>query len=145
MLACDIGRVDLPSVNMGQRIITLIVLLAWVPANCHCLLGALIKDATANGCCIESHQEEPAHGQGESDCCDLCGAIESGKFRAPSKDYIDFGSSLELVIADSAICLSVLPATGKEFFIPKKAPPESAIWQFLTRTAHLGRSPSLLS
>ncbi|SVA30655.1 uncharacterized protein METZ01_LOCUS83509, partial [marine metagenome] len=76
---------------MGQRIITLIMLLAWVPANCHCLLGALIKDATANGCCIESQHKEPVHGQGESDCCDLCGAIESGKFRAPSKDYIDFG------------------------------------------------------
>ena len=145
MLAFRTGWVEFSPVSMGQRIITLIMLLAWVPANCHCLLGALIKDATANGCCIESHQEEPAHGQGESDCCDLCGAIESGKFRAPSKDYIDFGSGLELVIADSAICLSVLPATGKEFFIPKKAPPESAIWQFLTRTAHVGRSPSLLS
>ena len=90
MLACGTGRVDLPSVNMGQRIITLIVLLAWVPANCHCLLGALINDVTANGCCIESQQKEPAHGQGESGCCDLCGAFESGKFRAPAKDYIDF-------------------------------------------------------
>ena len=132
-------------VSLRQRIVALVMLLAWVPANCHCLIGSLIKDATANGCCIESHQEEPAHGQGESDCCDLCGAIESGKFRAPSKDYIDFGSSLELVIADSAICLSVLPVTEKEFFTPKKSPPESAIWQFLTRTAHVGRSPSLLS
>ena len=131
--------------NLGQRIITLIVLLAWMPANCHCLLGALIKDVTANSCCIESHQEKPARGQGESDCCDLCGAIESGKFRAPSKVYIDFASAFELVIADSVRCLSVLPATGKEFFIPKKPPPESTIWQFLTRTAHVGRSPSLLS
>ena len=145
MLVCDIERVDLPSVNVGQRIITLIVLLAWVPANCHCLLGALINDVTANGCCIESQQKEPAHGQGESGCCDLCGAFESGKFRAPAKDYIDFGSGLGLVIADSAICLSVLPVTKKEFFIPKKAPSESAIWQFLTRMAHVGRSPSLLS
>ena len=145
MLAFGTGKVEFLRVKLGQRIITLIVLLAWVPANCHCLLGALIKDATANGCCIESQQKEPAHGQGESDCCDLCGAIESGKFRAPSKDYIDFGSALELVIADSVICLSVLPVTEKEFFIPKKAPPESAIWQFLTRTAHVGRSPSLLS
>ena len=145
MLAFRTGWVEFSPVSMGQRIITLIMLLAWVPANCHCLLGALIKDATANGCCIESQHKEPVHGQGESDCCDLCGAIESGKFRAPSKDYIDFGSSLELVIADSAICLSVLPVTEKEFFIPKKAPPESAIWQFLTRMAHVGRSPSLLS
>ena len=131
--------------SLGLRIVALVVLLAWVPANYHCLIGSLIQGATANGCCIESQQKEPAHGQGESGCCDLCGAIESGKFRAPAKDYIDFGSGLELVIADSAICLSVLPATGKEFFIPKKAPPESAIWQFLTRTAHVGRSPSLLS
>ena len=145
MLACGTGRVKLLSVNIGQRIITLIVLLAWVPANCHCLLGALIEDAAAKGCCIESQHKEPAHGQGESGCCDLCGAIESGKFRAPAKDYIDFGSGLELVIADSAICLSVLPVTKKEFFIPKKAPSESAIWQFLSRTAHVGRSPSLLS
>ena len=145
MLAFGTGRAEFICVNMGQRIIILIVLLAWVPANCHCLLGALINDVTANGCCIESQQKEPAHGQGESGCCDLCGAIESGKFRAPAKDYIDFGSGLELVIADSAICLSVLPVTKKEFFIPKKAPSGSAIWQFLTRTAHVGRSPSLLS
>ena len=145
MLAFRTGWVEFSSVSMGQRIITLIMLLAWVPANCHCLLGALIKDATANGCCIESQHKEPVHGQGESDCCDLCGAIESGKFRAPSKDYIDFGSGLELVIAHSAISLPVLPVTEKEFFIPKKAPPESAIWQFLSRTAHVGRSPSLLS
>ena len=145
MLAFGTGKVEFLRVKLGQRIITLIVLLAWVPANCHCLLGALIKDATANSCCIESHQKEPAHGQGESDCCDLCGAIESGKFRAPSKDYLDFGSDLELVTADPVISLSVLSATEKECFIPKKAPPESAIWQFLTRTAHVGRSPSLLS
>lgn len=145
MLAFRTGWVEFSSVSMGQRIITLIMLLAWVPANCHCLLGALIKDATANSCCIESHQKEPAHGQGESDCCDLCGAIESGKFRAPSKDYIDFGSVLELVIAHSAINLPVLPVIEKEIFIPKKTPPESAIWQFLTRTAYVGRSPSLLS
>ena len=145
MLAFRTGWVEFSPVSMGQRIITLIMLLAWVPANCHCLLGALIKDATANGCCIESQHKEPVHGQGESDCCDLCGAIESGKFRAPSKDYIDFGSGLELVIAHSAISLPVLSVTEKEFFIPKKAPPESAIWQFLSRTAHVGRSPSLLS
>jgi len=145
VLAFRTGWVEFSSVSMGQRIITLIMLLAWVPANCHCLLGALIKDATANGCCIESQHKEPVHGQGESDCCDLCGAIESGKFRAPSKDYIDFGSGLELVIAHSAISLPVLSVTEKEFFIPKKAPPESAIWQFLSRTAHVGRSPSLLS
>ena len=145
MLAFRTGWVEFSSVSMGQRIITLIMLLAWVPANCHCLIGSLIQDAIANGCCIESKHKEPAHGQGESDCCDLCGAIESGKFRAPSKDYIDFGSALELVIADSVIYLSVLPVTEKEFFIPKKAPPESAIWQFLSRTAHVGRSPSLLS
>ena len=131
--------------SLGQRIVALVMLLAWVPANCHCLIGSLIQDATANGCCIESKQKEPAHGQGESDCCDLCGAIELGKFRAPSKDYIDFGSGLELVIAHSAISLPVLPVTEKEFFIPKKAPPESAIWQFLSRTAHVGRSPSILS
>ena len=76
--------------NMGQRIIALIVLLAWVPANCHCLLGALIEDAAAKGCCIESQHKEPVHGQGESGCCDLCGTFESGKFRAPLKNYIDF-------------------------------------------------------
>ena len=145
MLACGTGRVELLSVNMGQRIITLIVLLALVPAHCHCLLGALIEDAAAKGCCIESQHKEPVHGQGESGCCDLCGTFESGKFRAPLKNYIDFGSSLELVIADSAICLSVLPVTEKEFFTPKKSPSESAIWQFLTRAAHVGRSPSLLS
>ena len=145
MLAFGTGRAEFLCVNVGQRIIILIVLLAWVPANCHCLLGALIEDAAAKGCCIESQHKEPAHGQGESGCGDLCGAIESGKFRAPLKNYIDFGSSLELVIADSVICLSVLPVTKKEFFIPKKAPSESAIWQFLTRMAHVGRSPSLLS
>lgn len=125
-----------------RRFIALILLLAWVPASSHCLLAAALQDAVVD-CCLEAKQQSGGESHHDSGCCPFCGTFQSGKYLTSSKDKQDPGNETHLIV--SPLYQRPLKTTAQtaQSFIPHVSPPETASWQFKTRSARMGRSPNV--
>jgi hypothetical protein len=131
------------AVRVAQYIAALILLVAWLPASSHCLLGA--AGMMPNSCCCEE-----AHGHdgksmpaGGDDDCGTCSTIESGlyKIRAPDNFVFPFHATLTVDLIQSSPLMVALNATPH---LSGRAPPSLAVrWQFQTRAALPGRAPAI--
>ena len=122
-----------------RHIVALVVLVAWLPATTHCLLGAGLEESESSDCCSESRNQQNEHR--DLGGCGICDTCESGDYLLPAQSVFipDFQATLscELLFPDRAICSPVVASINAS-----RAPPDLARWQFFTRAALPGRSPS---
>jgi len=130
-------------VTFGQRIVLLLLLLAWLPASSHCLLAAALQNATLTGCCLDSEKSQGGESHHNSDCCPFCDTFESGKYLAFSKDQQQFSSGEAGFLALINEIYWVQDINSAPSFIPHERPTDAVSWQFETRSVKLGRSPSV--
>ena len=121
----------------------MMILLAWLPASSHCLLAAALQNATLSACCLESEQSQGGENHHNSDCCPFCDTFESGKYLAFSKDQQQVSSGEVELLPFNAEIQWVQPSNPVPSFIPHESPTDAVSWQFETRSARLGRSPSV--
>ena len=129
--------------KFGQRIIGLLVLLAWLPASSHCLIAAALQNAAVSDCCIESKLKQGADNHHDFDCCPFCDTFQSGKFLTSTRDKLDIGASVVELLPLIAALQTTLESHSVPSFILHESPSEAASWQFLTRSALMGRSPNV--
>ena len=125
-----------------RRYIALILLLAWVPASSHCLLASALQDAVVD-CCVEAKQQSGGESHHDSGCCPFCGTFESGKYLSSTKDKQDAGNETQLIVSPVGQLPLKTSAHTAQSFIPHVSPPETASWQFKTRSARMGRSTNV--
>ena len=130
------------AVKVAQYIAALILLVAWLPATSHCLLGT--AGVVPDTCCGEHGQEnEPAPADRDDDC-GTCNNVESGLYKISAQDNPDF--SFQAVLAADLIQpepLTISPIALQH--LSSRAPPGlTGRWQFLTRTALPSRAPAVL-
>ena len=122
-----------------RRIAALFVLVAWLPATTCCLLGAVLEDPGSNGCCSESQDQQNEHR--DLGGCGICGICESGDYLLSAQGIFIPGFhatlSCALLFPDRAVDSPVVASINAS-----RAPPDLARWQFFTRAALPGRSPS---
>ena len=122
-----------------RRIAALVVLVAWLPATTHCLLGAVLEESESSGCCSESRDQQNEHR--DLGGCGICGSCESGDYLLSTQSVFipAFQATLScaLLFPDRAVDSSVVASINAG-----RAPPDLARWQFFTRAALPGRSPS---
>ena len=122
-----------------RRIAALVVLVAWLPATTHCLLGAVLEESESSGCCSESRDQQNEHR--DLGGCGICVTCESGDYllSAQSVFILDFQATLscELLLTAQAIGSPFVASINVS-----RAPPDLARWHFFTRAALPGRSPS---
>ena len=122
-----------------RRIVALVVLVAWLPATTHCLLGAVLKGSESGGCCSESHDQRNDHR--DLGGCGICNTCESGDYLLSAQGVFVPGFyatlSWALLFPDQAIDSPAVASINAS-----RAPPDLARWQFFTRAAIPGRSPS---
>ena len=122
-----------------RRIAALLVLVAWLPATTCCLLGAVLEDSESSGCCSESHDQRNDHR--DLGGCGICNTCESGDYLLAAQGVFVSGFyatlSWALLFPDQAIDSPAVASINAS-----RAPPDLARWQFFTRAAIPGRSPS---
>ena len=129
--------------KFGQRIIGLLVLLAWLPASSHCLIAAALQNVAVSDCCIESKLKQGADNHHDFDCCPFCDTFQSGKFLTSTKDKLDVGASM-VEMMPLVVAVQTAPESHSASpFILHESPSEAARWQFVTRSARMGRSPNV--
>ncbi len=133
-------RCNLDLMKLFRRIAALLVLVAWLPATTHCLLGAVLQGAESGGCCGESHDYQHKHDG--SGACGICSTLGSGHFLVPDQDFFiaDFCATMWWRAFLPTPAIDSIGVTGID---SGRAPPDLARWHFLTRAALPGRSPSL--
>ena len=119
--------------------VVLAILIAWMPATTYCLLGAVLQSDKLADCCGESHDQQ--HEQHDLGGCGICVTWESGDYllSAQSAFFRAFQATLscELLFPVRATSSPVVALINAS-----RAPPDLARWQFFTRAALPGRSPS---
>ena len=134
-------RCNLDLMKLFRRIAALLVLVAWLPATTCCLLGAVLEDSESNGCCGESHDQRNDHR--DLGGCGICNICESGDYLLSAQGVFVPGFyatlSWALLFPDQAIDSPAVASINAS-----RVPPDLARWQFFTRAALPGRSPSLL-
>ena len=129
-------------VKVAQYIAALSLLVAWLPATSHCLLGA--AGMMPDTCCGEHGQEnEPAPADRDDDCA-TCSNVESGLYKISAQDNPAFPFQATLA-ADliQPVPLTISPIALQR--LSSRAPPGLTVrWQFITRAALPGRAPAIL-
>jgi hypothetical protein len=130
---------------MIVRAVALLLALAWVPINAHCLLES-VPGLEFVRCCADAEAPSPAP---VGDPCkdDGCCTVESSHYQVPREET---AASLLLLAILVEVC-PVIPegvtlsevATGDPPAFPPPELPSS--WQFALRTALPVRAPSLAS
>ena len=132
-------RCILVLMKLVRRIAALFVLVAWLPATTCCLLGAVLEDPGSNGCCSESQDQQNEHG--DLGGCGICDTCESGDYLLSTQSIFIQGFhatlSCALLFPDRVVDSPVVASINTS-----RAPPDLARWQFFTRAALPGRSPS---
>ena len=122
-----------------RRIAALVVLVAWLPATTHCLLAAVLEESETSGCCSESRDQQNEHR--DLGGCGICNTCESGDYLLAAQGVFVSGFyatlSWALLFPDQAIDSPAVASINAS-----RAPPDLARWQFFTRAAIPGRSPS---
>jgi hypothetical protein len=125
--------------SLGRKLLSILLLLAILPATLHCTLenAGVLGDES---CCstTSSHQEDT------QDCADLCDTLESKGFRFVKDNALVFPP-----IAFSKL-IPVEPVHGirqaASIRLERSDPAEfQRYWQFLQRAAPLARAPSNIS
>ena len=130
------------AVKVAQYIAALTLLVAWLPATSHCLLGA--AGVVPDTCCGEHGQEnEPAPADRDDDC-GTCSNVESGLYKISAQDNFTFAFQATL----TTDLIQLVPLTISPIALQRlssRAPPGLTVrWQFQTRTALPGRAPAIL-
>ena len=130
------------AVKVVRYIAALILLVAWLPATSHCLLGE--PGVTPDTCCGDHGQEnEPAPADRDDDCT-TCSNVESGLYKISAQDNPAF--SFQAALAADLIQpepLTISPIALQR--LSSRAPPGLTVrWQFHTRAALPGRAPAIL-
>ena len=130
------------AVKVARYMAAIILLVAWLPATSHCLLGA--AGGVPDTCCGEHGQgNEPAPADRDDDCA-TCDNVESGLYKISAQDNFTFAFQATLT-ADliGSVPLPISPIALQR--LSSRAPPGLTVrWQFLTRTALPGRAPAVL-
>ena len=133
------NRCRLNPMTLLRHIAALVVLVAWLPATTHCLLGAVLEDSESSGCCSESRDQQNEHR--DLGGCGICVTCESGDYLLSAQSVFIQGFhatlSCALLFPDRAVDSPVVASINVS-----RAPPDLARWQFFTRAALPGRSPS---
>ena len=72
------NRCRFNTMTLLRRIESLVVLVAWLPATTHCLLGAVLEESESSGCCSESRDQQNEHR--DLGGCGICDTCESGDY-----------------------------------------------------------------
>ena len=127
------------AVKVARYMAAIILLVAWLPATSHCLLGA-----GSDTCCGEHGQESESLPADRDDDCGTCSNVESGLYKISAPDNFDF--SFQATLAADLIGpepLTISPIALQR--LSSRAPPGLTVrWQFLTRAALPGRAPAIL-
>ena len=129
------------AVKVAQYIAALILLVAWLPATSHCLLGAV--EVGLDTCCEHESKNQPAPAD-RGDDCGTCSNVESGLYKISAQDNPAFSFQATLT-ADliQPVTLKISPIALQR--LSSRAPPGLTVrWQFQTRTALPGRAPAIL-
>jgi hypothetical protein len=129
-------------VKGAQYIAALILLVAWLPATSHCLLGA--AGMMPDTCCSEHGQESEPPPADRDDDCATCSNVESGlyKISAQNNPAFSFQATLTADLIQS-VPLTISPIALQR--LSSRAPPGLTVrWQFITRAALPGRAPAIL-
>ncbi len=130
------------AVKVARYMAAIILLVAWLPATSHCLLGAV--GAGPDTCCCENESENQPAPADRDDNCGTCSNIESGLYKISAQDNYTFAFQATLT-ADliQPVPLTIPPIALQR--LSSRAPPGLAVrWQFLTRAALPGRAPAIL-
>ena len=125
-------------VKLLRHIMALMVLVAWLPATTHCLMGACLQESKKGGCCGELQGQQHKHD--DPGGCGMC-SLGAGEFLVPATDV--FIANFQFTL-----CWEILfpPHRVHSFKLDgietDRAPPDLARWQFTIRAALPGRSPS---
>lgn len=133
--------VGMRAVKRVRQIAALTLLVAWLPATSHCLLGA--ANWAPADCCQHEGEGGPAPVEGDDDC-GTCGNVESGLYKISAKDTFHFAFTPTLAsdFCDPPMFRHLLAADAQS---APRAPPGLIVrWQFLTRSARPGRAPAIL-
>lgn len=121
-----------------RHIAALAVLVAWLPATNHCLVGAVMPVTESGGCCGETNEHRHQHDPSEN--CGMC-SIESGDILLSASDVFvaDFHATLAWGKLSFKEPSDLFKLMGYGL---GRAPPDLASWHFNIRNALPGRSPS---
>ena len=119
----------------------LTVLALWGLAAMHCKLEALPGLDFFKSCCfVDSAPSSPG------DCeSDGCAAVERSGYRAEEPTTSAPQPLLMLALAPSAIEAPLSELQARSFATSESPPELPRVWQFLHRTAHPPRAPSIAS
>ena len=126
--------------TFAQNIAAIAVLLAWLPATNHCLIGAVMPNAESGGCCAESN--ERPHQDIPCDSCAMC-SLESGDILPYTPDFFA-GNFNDFLLWEKLSLSGPLGSFKIIGFGLGMAPPDLASWHFNVRNALPGRSPSII-
>jgi len=124
-----------------KSLIAVVLVLVWIPATSHCLLGSvgILQD---DGCCRSAART--TNGSSHTPIDDGCPALESAKYFVQKHKLTDLIAVNALVFVPGLLlpdfALEDVPHRRAE--VPTELP---CRWQFAARTAWPPRAPSLAS
>jgi len=135
-IICDEVYVSL--VRMLRHIAAFVILIAWLPVTTHSLMGSCLHEPEEMSCCGKTSGQQHQH-NGSGDC-GMC-FLGSGNILIPASGFFvaDFYGTLCWEILFPSLRVDLFKTNGTE---SGRAPPDLACWQFSTRAALPGRSPS---
>ena len=125
--------------SLARKVLSLILLLAILPATLHCDLEN-VGMLGADQCCAAT----PLDGGENQKCADFCDTLESKGFHFKKDNSIIFPA----IISPSSPAFQIHASSKQPTFVQTDRTVVFECqrrWQFIQRTASLARSPSILS